>query len=167
MCGWSFSAVAKATVRETAWYEDGLRFECTQCGNCCTGAPGYVFVTKKETELISDFLQSRGRSLGDEHIRRVGRRRSLTEDKASGDCCFLELTPDGKRTCGIYPVRPLQCRTWPFWDGNLASADTWEEAASDCPGMNKGRRHQFVQIEIRRTARRWEDLAPCPPNPKT
>ncbi len=159
--------MAKATVRETAWYEAGLRFECTQCGNCCTGAPGYVFVTKKEMGLISDFLQSRGRSLGDEHVRRVGRRHSLTEDEASGDCCFLQRTPDGKRTCGIYPVRPLQCRSWPFWDGNLASADTWEEAASDCPGMNRGRRHDFVQIEIRRTARRWEDLAPCPPHSET
>ena len=118
-------------------------------------------------ELISDFLESQGRSFGDEHVRRVGRRHSLTEDKASGDCCFLERAPDGKRTCGIYPVRPLQCRSWPFWDGNLASEDTWKEAASDCPGMNRGGRHDYVQIEIRRTARRWEDLAACPPHSTT
>ena len=26
------------------WYRDGLRFTCTRCGNCCTGAPGYVWV---------------------------------------------------------------------------------------------------------------------------
>ena len=23
------------------WYQDGLQFRCTRCGNCCTGAPGY------------------------------------------------------------------------------------------------------------------------------
>ena len=25
------------------WYRDGLRFQCTQCGNCCTGDPGVVW----------------------------------------------------------------------------------------------------------------------------
>jgi len=165
--GWSVNAVAKATRKETAWYKDGLQFECTQCGNCCTGPPGYVFVTKKERGLISAFLERQGLSLGSEHVRRVGHLYSLTEDKTSGDCCFLRHTTDGKRTCGIYPVRPLQCRTWPFWNGNLASEDTWAEAASGCPGMSRGQRHDFVQIEIRRTARRWEDLAPCPSHAKT
>ena len=40
--------------------------------------------------------------------RRVDRRHSLTEDEATGDCCFLERTPDGKRTCGIYPEDELR-----------------------------------------------------------
>ena len=26
------------------WYADGLRFTCTQCGNCCTGQPGFVWI---------------------------------------------------------------------------------------------------------------------------
>ena len=25
------------------WYADGLSFECTMCGNCCTGPPGAVW----------------------------------------------------------------------------------------------------------------------------
>lgn len=152
---------AKVKTKEAPWYEDGLCFECTQCGNCCTGPPGYVFVTKAETERIAAFLEGRGRRLGPEHLRKVGRRHSLTEDSVSGDCCFLEHAPDGKRTCGIYPVRPLQCRTWPFWDDNLASIESWEAVAEGCPGINRGPRHDFVQIEIRRTARRWEDLSAC------
>jgi hypothetical protein len=95
--------------------------------------------------------------LGREHLRRVGRRYSLTEDQRSGDCCFLEHRY-GKRTCAIYPVRPLQCRTWPFWDANLASPKDWAAAAKDCPGMNHGTHYEFVQIEVRRTARRTVDL---------
>ena len=39
-----------------AWYRDGLRFECTQCGKCCTGAPGYVWLTIPEIYRIAEFL---------------------------------------------------------------------------------------------------------------
>lgn len=154
--------MAKKKTPKEAWYAEGLRFECAQCGNCCTGAPGYVFVTRDEIERISTFLGRGEAGLGKEHLRRVGLRSSLTEDKKTGDCCFLHHTPDGKRTCGIYPVRPLQCRTWPFWDTNLATPAAWNQAARNCPGMNEGRRHEFVAIEIRRTADDWGDLDPCP-----
>ena len=30
------------------WYAEGLRFECTQCGNCCSGGPGAVWFTSEE-----------------------------------------------------------------------------------------------------------------------
>ncbi|HUN82253.1 MAG TPA: YkgJ family cysteine cluster protein, partial [Phycisphaerae bacterium] len=103
-------------ARDTsAWYREGLSFTCTQCGNCCTGAPGYVFVSDEEIGRISAFLGRTDGTLDKKHLRRVGRRFSLTEDKKSGDCCFL-THENGKRICSIYPVRPLQCRTWPFWD---------------------------------------------------
>ena len=143
------------------WYKNGLRFKCTQCGNCCSGAPGYVFLKKHEIERIADFLGQKRRWLGKKHIRQVGRRYSLTEDKTTGDCCFLKHTEDGKRVCGIYPVRPLQCRTWPFWKVNLESEDAWNFASHDCPGINKGKRYDFVQIEIRCSAKSWEDLSSC------
>lgn len=151
-------------MSRTPWYQDGLKFTCTQCGNCCTGAPGYVYVNDEEIERIAAFLgraepadDSVEKALGKEHLRRVGRRYSLTENKRNGDCCFL-LESNGKRTCSIYPVRPLQCRTWPFWDVNLESPKEWAAAAEHCPGMNKGTQYEFVQIEIRRTAKRVEEL---------
>jgi Fe-S-cluster containining protein len=62
--------------------------------------------------------------------------------------------------CGIYPVRPLQCRTWPFWDGNLASAENWNAAAKRCPGMNRGRRFGKAEIEALRDATDWPDRPP-------
>ena len=34
------------------WYRDGLRFECTRCGHCCTGAPGYVWVDAAPATLF-------------------------------------------------------------------------------------------------------------------
>lgn len=155
---------SSAASKALPWYADGLRFTCTQCGNCCTGAPGYVYVTEEEIEKIADFLgdgdgrsRTRRGELGPNHLRRVGRRYSLTEDRKSGDCCFLKHV-DGKRVCTIYPVRPLQCRTWPFWDINLESPESWEEAARGCPGMNRGEHHELVQINVRLGAKKWEDL---------
>jgi len=146
-------------TKAKSWYQAGLSFECTQCGNCCSGAPGYVHVTVEEIDRIAAFLgRPAGAGLPRKYLRNVGRGYSLTEVKQTGDCCFLKTTKGGLRTCSIYPVRPLQCRTWPFWEENLESPDAWNEAACDCPGINRGPRHAFVQIEIRRTARATEDL---------
>jgi hypothetical protein len=52
--------------------------------------------------------------------------------------------------CSIYPVRPVQCRTWPFWNINLKSPDNWNTEAMTCPGMNCGELHDFESIEDRR-----------------
>ena len=82
----------------------------------------------------------------------MGLRYSLTE-KPNGDCTFLKRE-NGKALCSIYPVRPVQCRTWPFWSSNLRSREAWESAANNCPGMNNGRGHDFVQIETLRGQRR-------------
>ncbi len=145
-------------AQQDPWYADGLRFACTECGNCCTGGPGYVFVSDEEIEKIAAHLGRAEQGLGKKYLRRVGRAYSLTEDKKTGDCCFLDKLENGRRGCSIYPVRPLQCRTWPFWNCNLEVPEAWEISAKDCPGMNTGSRYDYVQIEVRRKARCWEDL---------
>lgn len=127
------------------WYQDGLRFTCTQCGNCCSGPPGYVWVTREDVKAIATFLGHRDGTLPPAHLRRVGFRLSLTE-KPGGDCIFLERR-NGKAFCTIYEVRPRQCRTWPFWDELLKSRVAWDRAAENCPGMNHGRHYGFVAIE--------------------
>ncbi len=35
------------------WFEQGLKFSCKGCGDCCTGAPGYVWVNKAEIAAMS------------------------------------------------------------------------------------------------------------------
>ena len=40
-------------MADEPWYKDGLKFKCTQCGDCCTGAPGYVWVNQAEVEGIA------------------------------------------------------------------------------------------------------------------
>lgn len=140
-------------LRRKKWYGDGLNFTCTQCGNCCSGDPGYVWATKEEIARIAEFLGRDDDWLSPKHLRRVGLRYSLTE-KPGGDCIFLSRE-GGKVGCSIYPVRPLQCRTWPFWNVNLSSAHAWSQASHGCPGMNNGKHHDLVQIETIRTQKSW------------
>ena len=135
------------------WYRAGLSFGCVQCGNCCSGAPGNVWVTKEEIRRIARFLEQPDEWLGKRHIRRVGLRYSLTE-KPNGDCIFLERE-SGEGRCSIYPVRPLQCRTWPFWTQSLRSPDAWNEAHAKCLGINRGRHYGFDEIEGLRTKKSW------------
>lgn len=128
------------------WYKGGLRFECTGCGNCCTGEPGYVWVTREDIRHIAEYLEREDGWLNKNEVRRAGFRYSLTE-KPNGDCIFLQKKENGQRGCVIYPVRPLQCRTWPFWTENLKTPDDWAEAGEKCPGMNNGKQYTFEQIE--------------------
>jgi Fe-S-cluster containining protein len=115
------------------WYGDGLRFECTQCGDCCTGAPGYVWVTQEEIDALAAQLGMNAEAFEAKYVRRVGVRRSLVEFP-NGDCVFL----DGQRRCTVYDARPRQCRTWPFWESNLKTPASWKRTCQACPGCGRG-----------------------------
>lgn len=154
------------------WYAEGLSFTCTQCGNCCTGGPGFVWISDEEIRRLAEFLNLPKREVIENYCRRIGRRLSLNErlmPNGNYDCVFLteidaapgEGVRQKRRGCSIYPVRPLQCRTWPFWDGNLSSKQAWEISSQRCPGMDKGaRKFSKEQIESLRDAKDWPDKPP-------
>jgi len=125
------------------WYQNGLRFQCTQCGHCCTGAPGYVWVNQKEIESLAALLHLEVEEFEKRYVRRVGIRKSLIE-LPNGDCVFFHSE---SRTCQVYGARPRQCRTWPFWNSNLSSPAAWQGAAEHCPGCNRGRLVPLDEIE--------------------
>jgi Fe-S-cluster containining protein len=128
------------------WYKDGLRFSCSQCGDCCSGAPGYVWVNNEEIAALAALVGMSAEAFEDQYVRQVGIRKSLKEFP-SGDCIFLD--PE-KRGCTVYDARPRQCRTWPFWDSNLKSPADWAHTCSVCPGSGKGKLYQLQQIEDQR-----------------
>ena len=122
------------------WYQGGLGFKCTSCGNCCTGPPGAVWFDRRESEEMARALDlDRGTFLR-KYARRINGRMSLRErhTRHGYDCVFLDReTVPGKAVCRIYAERPSQCRTWPFWSENLSSPEDWERAREQtpCPGM--------------------------------
>ena len=123
------------------WYADGLHFTCHQCGNCCTGPPGYVWFSATEGKAIAEHLGLSEAEFYRRYARKKRGRYSLTEVKRGDqyDCVFLQRDEHGKALCSIYPVRPTQCRTFPFWPEHLESREAWDEAAKDCPGMRHGK----------------------------
>ena len=129
------------------WYAQGLRFKCTGCGNCCSGTPGYVWLDDADMTRIAAFLNMPVDTFTTRYVRRVKTDYSLLE-KPNFDCVFLDRK-DGHTRCSIYPVRPVQCRTWPFWDMNLKSPQAWTNSAERCPGMcdADSPRHSVQEIE--------------------
>lgn len=115
------------------WYADGLRFRCTQCGNCCTGEPGFVWVDEAEIAALAAHLGENPRETRALYTRSGLRGRTLRE-KVNGDCVFFQAGVG----CTVYPVRPAQCRTWPFWESNVETPEAWRQTCRVCPGAGQG-----------------------------
>ena len=129
-------------MADKPWYQQGLRFQCTQCGDCCTGAPGWVWVNAEEIQQLAELLGVDVATFEAKYVRRVGNRRSLVEFE-NGDCVFF----DGKtRKCTVYGARPRQCRTWPFWESNVRTPEAWQQTCEVCPGSGKGKLVPAEQI---------------------
>ncbi len=113
------------------WFHEGLRFGCTGCGGCCTGSPGYVWISEEEAQAMASHLQIGYEEFLKRYTRRVGNRMALLEDRKNYDCVFLK-----ENRCAIYSARPTQCRTFPWWKENLTSEHEWQETARRCEGID-------------------------------
>ena len=67
------------TMTAKPWFQDGLRFECSQCGDCCTGAPGYVWVNREEIAALAAKVGLEVAEFEQRYVRSVGVRKSLVE----------------------------------------------------------------------------------------
>ncbi len=123
------------------WFENGLRFTCTQCGDCCTGEPGYVWVNDEEIAALAGLCGETVERFEEVYCRRVGSRRTLREME-DGSCVFFRPGVG----CTVYAHRPRQCRTWPFWESNIRTAESWERTCTICPGSGKGKLYTADEI---------------------
>ncbi|MBL4699112.1 MAG: YkgJ family cysteine cluster protein [Phycisphaerales bacterium] len=133
--------------------EAGLRFTCTQCGNCCTGPTGFVLFTDVEAQAMAKDLKISKKEFYANHTRETIVGRSLNEievDEYGYDCVFLTRDEQGKTGCSVYGARPEQCRTWPFWKSNLIGKRAWREESEGCPGMDQGELHSPAHIRLTR-----------------
>jgi Fe-S-cluster containining protein len=126
------------------WYRDGLRFACTRCGNCCSGAPGTVRVDDAEIAALARRVGLRDEEFRAAYTRGLRRGERSLRERSDGTCVFY----DARRGCTVYTDRPRQCRTWPFWRAVVHSPERWAEEARDCPGMNRGPLHPAARIDL-------------------
>jgi Fe-S-cluster containining protein len=127
------------------WYAAGLKFTCTQCGNCCTGEPGFTWLTEAEVTRLAARLgldEAAFRRRYTRMVHRSGELRASLIDTPTNDCVFFKRGVG----CTVYEDRPKQCRTWPFWRANLRGREDWEDTAKTCPGMNRGAHHTAEAI---------------------
>ncbi len=137
-------------MNNSPWYHEGLKFQCIECGNCCTGDPGHVWVSGAEIAAMALAMEVDVAEFESQCVRRLGNRKSLIElDR--GDCVLFDLET---RRCRVYEVRPAQCGTWPFWDSTLDTLADWEETCVVCPGCGQGPVVPLAQIEAQRVVMR-------------
>lgn len=123
----------KNKKKQLPWYKDGLKFQCTECGKCCTGSPGFVWVSKEEIISIAKLLNISVELFKKKYLRQRDNRYALVEKKSQNhDCIFLK-----DKKCLIYQARPSQCRTFPWWRENLNTKESWKLASESCEGINE------------------------------
>ncbi len=130
-----------------------IRFKCTQCSQCCYGGKyAYVRANKQEIEKIVAYMNIDTENFEQNYLTKLVdhgygiRMKDYLKDKVKGikGHCVL-LNSDGK--CSVYPVRPTQCRTYPFWPEILISEDKWNNEVKRCEGINQGEIIETKHIE--------------------
>ncbi len=117
---------------EFPWYKNGLQFSCTQCGKCCTGSPGYVWLMEAEIFEMAEFLKITVSDFKKLYVRRLGQKYLLVEKKSDNHSCIFYQD----QKCRVYAARPLQCRAYPFWQENVHSEKSWQQTAQECEGIH-------------------------------
>jgi Fe-S-cluster containining protein len=136
-----------------AFYDNGLRFECQRCSACCRFEPGIVRIHDEDEKALMEFLKLEKKEFEERYCRpgfaRDGGPELWLKEKPNYDCIFWDAEACEGGGCIVYPVRPKQCVTWPFWAYNISSRAAWQDAARDCPGIDKGRLWTKEEIEQR------------------
>ena len=115
----------------------GIKFECQGSGNCCVsrGSYGYVYLSKKDLNKLSKHFNMEVSKFKKIYCQITNNFIHLKEViKNKGNCIFLK-----DRKCSVYKSRPIQCRTWPFWDENMKAKEWNLKISKFCPGIGKGK----------------------------
>lgn len=145
-------------MKEKAFYANGLRFGCVRCSACCRFDPGTVSLSENDVQRLLEWSKLGRDAFVEAYCRWVPwplpdgtpAERLCLKEKANYDCIFW----DGG--CTAYEARPLQCSSYPFWEGVLRDEDCWNAHAADCPGMNGGPLHSLAEIDAWLEKRRGE-----------
>lgn len=130
-----------------------LRFECTGCGACCTGGTDHtVELNPTEHHALRKYLRLSPAWFRRRYLERAADGEYGIRLNADGRCPFLGRD----NRCRVYPVRPRQCRTYPWWPELVERKQDWLNEAKRCEGMNRGAVVPRVKIEklVRRDPRR-------------
>ena len=114
-----------------------LRFTCqTGCTKCCE-IKGFVYLSEEDVERAAKYLSLTREAFEAKYVVRYPHVIRLRKP-LHAQCHFL--TSGG---CSIHPVKPTQCRLYPFWPELVEDVEEWHRASELCPGIGKG---DLIQI---------------------
>ena len=129
-----------------------MRFECQPGCTACCEQKGFVNLTEADLAKAAAFLGMTAAAFERKYVYRTRHRLRLRVPH-DAQCSFLS---EGR--CSIHPVKPTQCRIFPFWPELVESRREWKKAAANCPGMGKG---PLIQIDhARAQARKMREAYP-------
>lgn len=122
-------------------------FECTKCGKCCFG-PGKVYFAKKDLKLIQNYFKIQDQDWENFKKKFIDLEENQLYIHQPKDKCFF-LNKNNQ--CSIYPIRPLQCKSFPFWPSNFSCIQNLQNLIRECPGssLTRTKKNSFYSpIEI-------------------
>lgn len=122
---------------ESCFFENGLKFECSRCSDCCRLSPGFVYLSKSDLARLCARFNLQYKEFVQKYCRWSpyynGKEVLCLLEKPNYDCILWE------NGCLAYAARPVQCSTYPFWTWILKDNATWNKIGQSCRGINKGR----------------------------
>lgn len=106
--------------------------KCSECGGkCCTGESGYIFLDDTELNKLAIFFKMQKEEFIKTYCIKIKNRYSLKEKSyLNGYACIF--FNENEKNCGIYNLRPNQCKTFPFWEYFKKNID---EVRKECIGV--------------------------------
>ncbi|MBM3759469.1 MAG: YkgJ family cysteine cluster protein [Acidobacteria bacterium] len=129
-----------------------LQFACQPgCSKCCE-VSGYVYLTEEDVTNVARHLGLSQVEFEARYIYRTRHTRRIRKPRQkSKQCPFLV---DGG--CSIHPVKPLQCRLFPFWPELVEDRKAWKQTSKWCPGIGQGPLIQIgTALELANQMRRY------------
>jgi len=131
------------------WYdEEGVRFSCKRCGNCCCGKGSFVRVNDREIEALAAQTGMIPAQFRERHTTQAFEE-TVLRDRADGDCEWFVREEDGTSSCAVQDAKPDQCVSYPFWPRILRSRGAWDAEGVPCAGIGEGAVIDAEEVERR------------------
>ena len=132
---------------ESSLKQDYFDFTCREgCSECCKG-PGNVYFSGQDLKNIAEYLGLDTRKREDLFQSLITSRENGYYVHGSPRACRF-LGKDG--LCSIYPVRPLQCSSYPFWPSHFQGREELKFLRNECPGSLTGQGRRFTLLQTLR-----------------